>query len=99
MEALVDRLKTFRQGNPLSCQRFWDVIRQIRADRKAANPENVVRIFSEKFNFDDAFVRQELELLVEDKLIVEKKSSVNRDDEQVVYCIPVSISVTIFYIH
>ena len=98
METRVDRFKTFRQGDPLICQRIWDVIKQIRADRKAANLENVVRFFCKKFNVEVEFLETQLDLLVEDKLIMKKASSIikgnNKGSEQIVYSIPVS-----FYHH
>ena len=98
MEALVDRLKTFRQGDPLTCQRIWDVIKQIRVNRKAANRENIVRIFSNKFKIEVDSLCEQLEFLVEDKLIIKKASSIvkgsNKGVEQIVYSIPVS-----FYHH
>ena len=95
----VDRLKTFRQGDPLTCQRIWDVIKQIRGEhRKAANLESIVRSFCKKFNVEVEFLETQLELLVEDKLIIKKASSIrkgsNKGAEQIVYSIPVS-----FYHH
>ena len=101
METRDDPIKTFRQGDHLTCQRIWDVIKQIRVNRKAANRENIVRIFSNKFNIEVDSLCEQLEFLVEDKLIIKKASSIvkgsNKGVEQIVYSIPVSLYHHVIY--
>ncbi len=94
MEACLERLKTFRKGDPHTCQRIWDVIKLIRVDRKAATMDNVVRYYGKSHNVEYDVLKKELELLVEDKLIIKKISAPvkgsNKGVEQTIYCIPVS---------
>jgi hypothetical protein len=79
-------LKVCRRGDPLTCQRIWDVIKEIRIERKlATTKDNVVQEYCKKYNVESKYV--------EDKLILQKTIAVakgsNEGVEQNIFVIPV----------
>lgn len=87
-------LKVYRQGDPLTCQRIWDVIKDLRVERKlATTKENVVQEYCKKHNAEGKFVKEQLKFLTEDKLILQKTIAAvkgsNKGVEQIIYVIPV----------
>ena len=93
-EKRTSYLKIYRQGDPLTCQRIWDLIKDLRVERKlAATKENVVQEYCKKYNVEGKYVREQLKLLLEDKLILQKTIATvkgsNKGIEQNIYVIPV----------
>jgi hypothetical protein len=87
-------LKVCRRGDPLTCQRIWDVIKELRIERKlATTKENVVKEFCNKYNVEGKYVKEQLKLLVEDKLILQKTIAAVKGSkkgvEQNIFVIPV----------
>jgi hypothetical protein len=87
-------LKVCRRGDPLTCQRIWDVIKEIRIERKlATTKDNVVQEYCKKYNVESKYVEEQLKLFVEDKLILQKTIAVakgsNEGVEQNIFVIPV----------
>ena len=55
-EKRTSYLKIYRQGDPLTCQRIWDLIKDLRVERKlAATKENVVQEYCKKYNVEGKF--------------------------------------------
>ena len=87
-------LKVFRRGDPLTCQRIWDDIKELRIERKlATTKENIVQEYCKKHNSEGKYVKEQLKFLVEDKLILQKTIAVVKGSkkgvEQNIFVIPV----------
>lgn len=102
----VSQPKVYRQGDPLTCQRIWDVIKQIRLDRKSPTAENILRYYCKSFDISADVMDQQLKFLCHDSLILQKVTApvkgCNKGVEQIVFCIPVNIKLnvcTVIYLY
>lgn len=93
MEVCSNHLKVYRRGDPLTCQRVWDVIKQLKVDHKPSTIENVIRYCYKSFNVESKFLEKQISFLVEDKLIIQKTSAPSKGSskgvEHTIFCIPV----------
>lgn len=93
METVQSKLKVFRQGDALTCQRIWDAIKLAKVDRKAPTANTILRYCCKKFNISAEFFQEQLGMLVKDQLIIENVTAPskgsNKGVEQVIYSIPV----------
>lgn len=92
--------KSHRLGDSATCQKIWDAIQHIRQDKKSASAENIIRFVNKNYNVAEKNVERELQRLVTDGLITEKKAVATKGSqkgaEQTIYSIAVIKSV--FYL-
>ena len=92
-ETRLSILKIYRQGDPLTCQRIWDVIKDLKIERKLTpTKENIVHEYCRKHNVEGKYVKEQIRFLTEDKLILLKSiagGKGNKKDTQNIYVIPV----------
>ena len=94
METLRKKLKTYRRGDPFTCQRIWDALKQLKNDRKSTSADHILKYCCRSFLIDKDTLTQQLEFLVEDKLLVQRVLVKGQGVEVAVYHIPVTQSRT-----